>query len=383
MSLEKRTLTEIIVEKRTITEIFFKGRNVPEKSYMLLKDLKLYRKSSLIKMFKENGIPLPSYSKSKKNLLIMAQHFVITEKIAPAVEAEEPISPLLVKDSQGRIDILTWFSPSSDDLKRFLGSGQTQRMISWLCKEKNLREEEVIKCSDDQLLVNPYIALLAANSMGAAFRAKLNELFVIDRIEQGKMEAMQKKGRKASLIIEDEGLLIYPTLHQQVPQWPFSDIKHGFYVFQIGNHVKIGGTGMKEYRKYATIKKRFRGHRNTHCKFILNALFKFDNQEAADIFETVSKMILREYHIGSDERMEQYECPGQDSAEVVVKMVSEQFEKMKLLRKDQVWRKLSEEEIEFYNHLSSEASLPSFWAKMSQVKSPKSEMNPISDYNEK
>lgn len=218
MSLEKRTLTEIIVEKRTITEIFFKGRNVPEKSYMLLKDLKLYRKSSLIKMFKENGIPLPSYSKSKKNLLIMAQHFVITEKIAPAVEAEEPISPLLVKDSQGRIDILTWFSPSSDDLKRFLGSGQTQRMISWLCKEKNLREEEVIKCSDDQLLVNPYIALLAANSMGAAFRAKLNELFVIDRIEEGKMEAMQKKGRKASLIIEDEGLLIYPTLHQQVPQ---------------------------------------------------------------------------------------------------------------------------------------------------------------------
>ena len=52
MSLEKRTLTEIIVEKRTITEIFFKGRNVPEKSYMLLKDLKMYLRTN--KYVKQN-----------------------------------------------------------------------------------------------------------------------------------------------------------------------------------------------------------------------------------------------------------------------------------------------------------------------------------------
>lgn len=347
----------VLLKKKIIKKITFKETNVSERYYMLLKDLKLYRRSSLIEMFKDYGIQFPSYMTAAKNLLNIAQKFIICKKIAPVIEAEEPISPLLVTDSQGRIDIFTWFS-SFSDLERFLGCDQTHGMVSRLCKKRNLTEEEVIKYSDDQLLVNPVLALLAANSMNDSFRCKVNELFIIDRNEQLKGEAIRKEARKARLIFEDEGLVDYGIQFQAL-RWPFSEIKHGFYIIQMDNLVKAGGTGMHANENYISVKKRFSAHRVTNCEFKLRALFEFDNSEAAEVFEIFSKFVLKEYRVGSDERSEQYKCPGQDSGKVVVRIVSEQFRKMKLAREDQKWRKLSKKEVALYNRISAEDSAPS------------------------
>lgn len=346
---------EIRIKRRTM--ITFKETNLSQKYYMLLGDLKLYSKTSLLKMFTDYGIPFPINAGRPNTLLIVLQKFIICKKIALLTEVEEPISPLFVTDSQGRINIFTWFS-SSSDLKRFLGCDRTQGLASWLCEKRNLTEEEVIQYSDDQLLVHPLVALLAANSMNDNFRAKFNEFFIINRDDQAKGEAIRKQARKARSIFEDEGLVDY-VIQDGFPKWPFSDIEHGFYIIQMGNLVKAGGTGMREDETYQSIRRRFATHRNTNCDFKLKALFKFDNSEAVEAFEVVSKLILRKYRRGYDGRLEQYRCPGQDSGEVIVKIISKLFQKMRPTREDQEWERISEKKVESYNRISAESSAAS------------------------
>ena len=71
-------------------------------------------------------------------------------------------------------------------------------------------------------------------------------------------------------------------------------------------------------------------HRSTYAPFKLVNVFEFRDSSTVKLFEQAIKHVLRPHCIGKVDnlKMEQYECPGEDTGLVINYLVSKQFKLM-------------------------------------------------------
>lgn len=238
---------------------------------------------------------------------------------------------LLISDKNGRLNISLWFCKASrslrfNPLRRFLKSKQVK--VIWMknkiCEKQNLKAHEVIQNTEEGVFVNPEIARLAASYLS-------DEIFYDIHNRPDEIEKQTKERVK----------------------WDSFNLPFAYYLIKIENLVKAEIVRNKEEPTKENLDRRLSTHRSTYARFELINVFEFRNSKTVRLFEETSKHTLALYNIGIDKniKLEQYECPGKDTGQVINDLVSQQFTLMNIESR-QLGMECPKEKIDSYNKIA-------------------------------
>ena len=92
--------------------------------------------------------------------------------------------------------------------------------------------------------------------------------------------------------------------------------------------MKCGAVGLKDQENSYNLDSRLSSHRSTFARLKLINVIKFKDSSTVTTFESWIKQVLRNYSIGSNSLLEQYECPGKNSEKIINDIILTQFRAM-------------------------------------------------------
>ena len=137
----------------------------------------------------------------------------------------------------------------------------------------------------------------------------------MEEIYNSKVESL-----KQQLIVAELGLKFNKVL-----LWDSFNASFAFYYFVIDNVVKCGAVGLKDQENSDNLDARLSSHRSTFARFKLINVIKFKDSTTVNLFESWMKQVLAKYSIGTNTLLEQYECPGKNSEEIINDIILTQF----------------------------------------------------------
>ena len=303
---------------------FLGNHNSSNINYLDSQNLENLTVEELKKVAKEHHINLKGKRK-KADIKQSIKTFFLTKNRSSDIEVISPKFPI-VSDSKARINISLWFrddrrSTGYNRLKRFLESRDVIRLTKQICERKNLKEGEVIYHTKDGVFVVLQLALLAGSYLNDELFYDIYDFYLVAK----PAEIQRQVRREATLLLKELGVKL--NLHVK---WDNFKIPFAYYLIQINNVVKRGIVGEKEESKDENLDFRLATHRSTYAPFKLVNVFEFRDSSTVKLFEQAIKHVLRPHCIGKVDnlKMEQYECPGEDTGLVINNLVSKQFKLM-------------------------------------------------------
>lgn len=92
--------------------------------------------------------------------------------------------------------------------------------------------------------------------------------------------------------------------------------------------MKCGAVGLKDQENSDNLDLRLSSHRSTFARFKLINVIKFKDSNVVNLFENWIKNVLAKYSIGTNTLLEQYECPGKNSEEIINDIILTAFKAM-------------------------------------------------------
>ena len=142
--------------------------------------------------------------------------------------------------------------------------------------------------------------------------------------------------------------LATPEYDRIFDNWANLNAPFAFYYFVIDNVVKCGAVGLKDQKNPENLNARLASHQSIHAGLILINVIKFKDSKTVSHFENWIKSVLEKYSIGTNTSLEQYECPEENSAKIIDKIILEEFDRLNEMnpRAGSVW---PQKYIEQYN----------------------------------
>jgi hypothetical protein len=221
-------------------------------------------------------------------------------------------------------------------------------MLNKICEKQDLKNHDVICHTEEGVFVMSHIALLAASYLSDELFYDIFNFYLVSRPAEIEKQNKKRVQEEAILLLDELGIKI-----NQHVKWETFDIPFAYYLIKINNVVKGGIVGEKEEPKNENLDLRLSIHRSTYARFELVNVFEFRNSATVKLFEDILKHVLVMYKIGRDEdtKMEQYECPGKDTGQVINELVAQQFKAMNIETR-QLGMECPKEKIDAYNKVS-------------------------------
>ena len=119
--------------------------------------------------------------------------------------------------------------------------------------------------------------------------------------------------------------LATPEYDRIFDNWANLNAPFAFYYFVIDNVVKCGAVGLKDQKNPENLNARLASHQSIHARLTLINVIKFKDSKTVSHFEDWTKSVLEKYSIGTNTPLEQYECPEENSATIIDKIILEEF----------------------------------------------------------
>lgn len=301
-----------------------KSESPDDVNYLDFQNLENLTVKELKSIAKKHDINLKG-KKVKLDIKQTIKTFFLTKNISSDLEVIAPKFPI-VSDSKARINISLWFrddrrSTGHNRLKRFLDSRETKRLRDEICDRECLTKDDVICKTKDGVFVKLHLVLLAASYLDDALYYDIHDFYLIAKPAEIKKEVRREA---VSMMIE-----LGVKINQPI-KWDKFKISFAYYLIEINNIVKGGLVGEKEELKGENLDLRLATHRSTYARFKLVNIFRFRDSSTVKLFEQTMKHVLSLYNIGKvdNSKMEQYECPGEDTSLIVNDLASKQFKLM-------------------------------------------------------
>ena len=274
-------------------------------------DLQAMTRTTLQAMAKERKINLKGKRRKHEIVNIMSSYFL---KLKSSILDTEilPTNFDIATDPNGNINISLWFKGTGNKFSRCINSKKFKDLVTFHCEIEKKQKNDVMVEIDGELYVHPVIALYAASFLSTRVRHDILDFYV-------------NKFR-----------------------WNNFDASYAFYYFVIDNVVKCGAVGLKDQKNPENLNARLASHQSIHAGLILINVIKFKDSKTVSHFENWIKSVLEKYSIGTNTSLEQYECPEENSAKIIDKIILEEFDRLNEMnpRAGSVW---PQKYIEQYN----------------------------------
>lgn len=220
----------------------------------------------------------------------------------------------IITDSNNNINISLWFRSKGHLFSRCIQSKRFNDLVTLHCgiekKQKN-----------DDLFVNPIIALHAASFLSVKLYDDILDFYLytkhsqMEKIYNSKIESLEQQ-----LVIAELGFKFNKAL-----LWSNFNASFAFYYFVIDNVVKCATVGLKNQKNSDNLDSRLASHRSTFARFKLINVIQFKDLNTVTLFESWIKQVLAKYSIGINTLLEQYECPGKNSEEILNDIILTEF----------------------------------------------------------
>jgi len=314
----------------------------PTLKKMTVKQLKeLCKKNNLFKYSKLN----------KENLIsLLTTHFLTVRASLLEEDSKKIVSsnvPMVLNEKE-HINVSIWFRIADIRLSRWLESKAFNEILNEHCESEKVTKDDVITKDKSG---DTYLDLLLALATAAQFNSKLR--YDILKFYKSKLDELKKKDASIAALRHQLQLVEQGISAEVTQRWETFNFPFAYYIILIDNIVKCGVVGLNNSENLTSLDARFSSHRNTHVRFLLINVFQFQDSKSVTRFENWIKMFLEKYSIGKAGGLEQYECKNQDTAVIINKIVTDQFEALKKSN-PQIGSMCPKEKIEKYNQFVQE-----------------------------
>ena len=284
------------------------------------------------------------YSKLKKNQLIdrLNAYFLAEKtKILETKELKTTYSkfPILFND-KNQINISIWYRIAQKRITRWIESSIFKNIVDVHCKDSKKTKNDVITQSENGDI---YVDLMLAFITAARFNPDLHyDVFKFYANRYDHQSALIET-LKQKLLLNQQGI---PDITLQ--KWETFKFPFAYYILEINNIINCGVVRGSTHSKKTLLDARLAVHRNTYAKFKLINVFQFNDSNFVSGFEIVMKGVLEPYSIGRNGLLEQYEIKNQNTAEIINKIVTTEFDSLKKAN-NQIGSTCPEEKIHNYN----------------------------------
>jgi len=298
-------------------------------------------------MAKKHNINLKSQRKKNDIINRIGLYFLSKSKSSDLKIVSTNLE--LRTDEKDRVDISPWFRDAKkkqgfNPLKRFLTNDRTRRLAKIICVMDKSEPNEVIHETEKGTFVSPEIAVEAASYLDDYILIDILRFYLVARPAEIEKQIQER----TNLQLKELGIKFNKHIGWDKFNFPFA-----YYLIKIDNAVKAGIVGEKEKPRTESLDSRLSVHRSTYARFELINVFEFQNSDTVKLFEKVTKLALFKYNIGLDKntKLEQYECPGKDSGQIINELVSQIFKNLDI-ENQHLGTECPKEKIDAYNKIS-------------------------------
>jgi hypothetical protein len=269
---------------------------------------------------KERKINLQKKRKKSEIINIMFAFFLQLKNSEMDIEIL-PMNFDIITDSNNNINISLWFKSKAQLFSRCINSKKFNDLLKLHCRIEKKQKNEVMVEKNGDLFVHPIIALHAASFLSLELYYEILDFYLhakynkMEEIYNSKIEILKQK-----VIIAELG-----AKFNKVSLWSNFNASFAFYYFVIDNVVKCGAVGLKDQENSDNLDSRLSSHRSTFARFKLINVIKFKDSNTVTLFESWIKQVLAKYSIGTNTLLEQYECPGNNSEEILNDIILTEF----------------------------------------------------------